>query len=60
MRNYLFYIADGRYSVPQFLVMDARDDSHALRLAREYLLRSPHYQAIDVADGTREVGRVAR
>ena len=60
MHSYFLYIHDSRYSVPQLLVMDARDDDHCLTLAREYLPRSPHYLAIDVADGEREVGRVER
>ena len=60
MRNYFLYIQDSRYSVPQFLVIDATDDEHSLTLAREYLQRSPNYLAIEVVDGEREVGRVAR
>jgi hypothetical protein len=60
VRNYFFYIHDARYTVPTFLVVDARDDDHCLILAREYLLRSPHYEAIEVVDGERELGRVER
>jgi len=60
MTSYFFYIQDSRYSVSQFLVIDARDDAHVLELARDYLTRSPHYLAIEVLEGEREVGRVKR
>jgi hypothetical protein len=60
VRSYFFYINDSRYSVPTLLVVNARGDDHCLTQAREYLLRSPHYEAIEVVDGEREVGRVER
>jgi hypothetical protein len=60
MIQYFFYIQDGRYSVAQLLVVEAREDAQALAKAREYLLRSPHYRSIDVLEGDREVGRAER
>lgn len=60
MNSFFFYITDRRYSVPQFVVVDATDDDDAVALARKYLADSPHYLSIDVVDGDREVARVQR
>jgi hypothetical protein len=60
LKHYFFYIQDGRYTVPQFVVIDATDDDDAIVLAKKYLAGSKHYLAIDIVDGEREVARVDR
>ena len=60
MNNYFFYIQDRRYSVPQFVVVDAASDADAIELARKYLAESQYYLSIDVVDGEREIARVDR
>jgi len=60
MNSYFFYINDRRYSVPQFIVIDASGDDEIVILARKYLTDSSHYLSIDIVDGDREVARVER
>jgi len=60
MNSYFFYIHDHRYSVPQFVVIDANSDADAFEAAKKYLIESRHYLSIDIVDGEREVGRVER
>jgi len=58
MNSYFFYIHDRRYSVPQFVVVDAADDEDVVARARKYLTDSQHYLSIDIVDGEREVARL--
>jgi len=58
MNSYFFYIHDSRYSVPQFVVVNAADDGEAVIAARKYLADSQHYLSIDIVDGDRDVARV--
>jgi len=58
MNSYFFYIHDRRYTVPQFVVIDAADDDDAVAIARKHLADSPHYLSIDIVDGEREVAHV--
>ena len=58
LKHYFFYIQDRRYTVPQFVVVDAGDDDDAIVLARKYLEDSKYYLAIDIVDGEREVAHV--
>jgi len=60
MNSYFFYIHDRRYSVPQFIVVDASDDEEIVVFARKYLTESNHYLSIDIVDGDRDVARVER
>jgi hypothetical protein len=60
MNSYLFYIHDRRYSVPQFVVVDAQADEYAIEIARKYLAESRYYLSIDILDGDREVANVER
>ncbi len=60
MNSYFFYIQDSRYSVPQFVVVEADSDDDVVVLARKYINKSQHYLAIDIVDGDREVARVDR
>ena len=60
MNSYFFYIHDRRYSIPQFVVIDASDDTDAVETARKYLADSSYYLAIDIVDGEREVARLDR
>jgi hypothetical protein len=60
MNSYFFYIHDRRYSVPQFVVVDAKSDADAVETARKYLTESAHYLSIDILDGDREVAGVKR
>jgi hypothetical protein len=60
MNSYFFYIHDRRYSVAQFVVVDANNDADAVETAKKYLTESRYYLSIDVVDGDREVARVER
>jgi len=60
MKHYFFYIHDQRYTVPQFLVVDAANDDDAVELARKSLADSRHYLSIDIVDGERDVTHVHR
>ena len=60
MRSYILYIHDSRYSVPQFVAVDADDDDAAVTMAKHLLARSDRYLSIEVVDGDREVARVGR
>jgi hypothetical protein len=60
MNSYFFYIHDRRYSVAQFVVVDARSDDDAIETARKYLRESQYYLSIDILDGDREVAKVER
>jgi len=58
MNSYFFYIHDRRYSVPQFVVVNALNDDDATTIAKKYLADSQHYLSIDIVEGDREVARV--
>jgi len=58
MNSYFFYIHDRRYSVPQFVVVNALNDDDATMIAKKYLADSQHYLSIDIVEGDREVARV--
>ncbi len=60
MNSYFFYIQDSRYSVPQFIVVDANNDDEVVVMAKKYLTDSRHYLSIDIVDGDRDVARVDR
>jgi hypothetical protein len=60
LKHYFFYIHDRRYTVPQFVVIDAADDDDAAVRAKKYLADSTYYLAIDIVDGEREVARIDR
>jgi len=60
MNNYIFYINDRRYSVPQFVVVNVESDDDAIALAKKYLGDSRDYLSIDVVHGDRELARVER
>jgi len=60
MNNYIFYINDRRYSVPQFVVVNVESDDDAIALAKKYLDDSRDYLSIDVVHGDRELARVER
>jgi hypothetical protein len=58
VKHYFFYIHDRRYTVPQFVIVEASDDKDVVDQAKKYLADSTHYLAIDVVDGEREVARI--
>ncbi len=58
MTNYTLYIHDGRYGAPALLVVDLRDDDRARAFAFERLEQSTYYNAVEIWDGDRLVGRV--
>ncbi len=60
MNSYFFYIHDRRYSVAQFVVVDAKTDADAIETARQYLIESRYYLSIDIFDSDREVAHVGR
>ena len=60
MNSYFFYIHDHRYSIPQFVVVDAANDAGAVEAAQKYLAESQHYLSIDIFDGDHEIARVER
>lgn len=60
MNSYFFYIQDRRYSVAQFVVIDATNDADAVETAKKYLIESRYYLSIDIVDGDREVAQVER
>ncbi|HLK26369.1 MAG TPA: hypothetical protein VKT30_17060 [Caulobacteraceae bacterium] len=55
---YTLYIDDDRYSVPSLDAIDAGDDDAATELARARLASSPHYLAIELWDGERQIARL--
>jgi len=55
---YTLFIDDDRYSVPSLDAVGADDDDAATAFARDRLALSPHYSAIEVWEGERQVARI--
>ena len=55
---YTLFIDDDRYSVPSLDAVGADDDDAATAFARSRLTLSPHYSAIEVWEGERQVARI--
>lgn len=50
MRDYALYIQDRRYTAPNLLFAELKDDKAALRLARERLGESRDHTGVKVID----------
>lgn len=60
MPIYTLFIHDDRYSVPSLDAVTAADDRSVRTIATARLDGSTHYQAIEIWDDEREVGRIER
>ena len=60
MPIYTLYIDDDRYRVPTLLSEELVDDTRALAYIGQLFGKSPHYLAIEVWDGERQVTRSER
>ncbi len=58
VKSYTLYIHDGRYGAPALLVVELRDDDRVRAFAAERLQQSVYYQALEIWDGDRLVGKV--
>lgn len=60
MITFVFYVHDDRYSVPDMVFVDARDEDHSREFAARELMRSEHHLAVDVLRGDAACYRLTR
>jgi hypothetical protein len=60
MITFTLYVHDDRYSVPNMVFVDARDEDHSRELASNELMRSEHHLAVDVMRGDAACYRLTR
>lgn len=51
MREFMFYMTDGRYSTPTWFAAELADEAGARDMARHRLNESPFHLAVDVVEG---------
>ncbi|HUO22583.1 MAG TPA: hypothetical protein VMU59_08725 [Caulobacteraceae bacterium] len=60
MNIYTLYIEDDRYQVPSLLTVELAGDPEAMAHVDQLFARSAHYQAIEIWEEDRRVGRAVR